>query len=182
MKEMKFVLVLLLGLLSSAAASPAASVEQLKGWMAANGMDPDDFGKLRVFVDSKGELKSWSWDEDKLGVAVPAEDELPSPSAASKARENFRAESGAKAEAARQLSKSVRLKSAENKLIQFLRDEGAVATNATSATSEQIDAMYAKWEEGLNDSQLEKKSTKYTRLLEQVERAGGTELDSRWRE
>ena len=105
MKEMKFVLVLLLGLLSSAAASPAASVEQLKGWLAANGMDPDDFGKLRVFVDSKGELKSWSWDEDKLGVAVPAEDELPSPSAARKARETFRAESGAKAEAARQLSK-----------------------------------------------------------------------------
>ena len=55
-------------------------------------------------------------------------------------------------------------------------------TNATSATAEEIDAMYAYWEANLNDSQLEKKSTKYTRLLEQVERAGGTELDSRWRE
>ena len=182
MKDIKFILVLLLGLLLASAASPAASVEQLKGWLAANGLDPDDFGKLRVFANAKGELVSWSWDEDKLGVAVPAEDELPSPSAASKARENFRAESGAKAEAARQLSKSKRLKVAEKKLIEFLRGKGAVNTNATSATAEEIDAMYAYWEANLNDSQLEKKSTKYTRLLEQVERAGGTELDSRWRE
>ena len=40
MKDIKFILVLLLGLLLASAASPAASVEQLKGWLAANGLDP----------------------------------------------------------------------------------------------------------------------------------------------
>ena len=79
-----------------------------------------------------------------------------------------------------QESKPVRLKAAEKKLIQFLRDEGAVAADATSATAEQIDAMYANWEATLNDTQLEKKSTKYTRLIERVERAGGSELGSRF--
>lgn len=180
MKDVKLILVLILGLSLSAAASPAASVEQLKGWMAANGLDPDDFGKLRVFANAKGELVSWSWDAEAVGIAPPDESELPAEATSSAAAASYRADKIASAEDARQDAKSKRLKDAEKKLIQFLRDEGAVKTNATSATSEQIDAMYAKWEEGLNDSQLEKKSTKYTRLLEQVERAGGTEADAAW--
>lgn len=182
MKDIKFILVLLLGLLLASAASPAASVEQLKGWLAANGLDPDDFEKLRVFANAKGELVSWSWDANKVGIAPPAESELPAAAASSKAASSYRADKIASAEDARQDAKSKRLKAAEKKLIEFLRGEGAVKTNAKSATAEEIDAMYASWEANLNDSQLEKKSTKYTRLLEQVERAGGTELDSRWRE
>ena len=81
-----------------------------------------------------------------------------------------------------QASKSPRLKAAEKALISFLRSEGAVAADAVSATPVQIDAMYDRWEATLNDSQLEKKSTKYTRLLEKVERAGGTEAGARWHE
>ena len=76
--------------------------------------------------------------------------------------------------------KSPSLKSAENKLIEFLRTEGAIAAGAVSATADQIDAMVANWEATLNDSQLDKKSTKYDRLLRAVERRGGTESGARY--
>ena len=79
-----------------------------------------------------------------------------------------------------QAAKPARLKAAEKNLIAFLRAEGAIAADAVSATPAQVDAMYDAWEATLNDTQLEKKSTKYTRLLEKVERAGGTEAGARW--
>ena len=88
----------------------------------------------------------------------------------------------ASAEAARQAAKPATLKAAETALVRFLRAERAVAADASGATADQIDAMVANWEATLNDIQLEKKSTKYDRLLRQVERRGGTELDSFYHE
>lgn len=90
----------------------------------------------------------------------------------------WRRKSAAALEAIRQSKKPAGLKAAERKLVKFLRDEGAIAADAVSATPEQIDAMYETWEATLKDNQLEKKSSKYTRLLERVERAGGTEADA----
>ncbi len=81
---------------------------------------------------------------------------------------------------ARNESKSPSLKQAENKLIKFLRDEGAIAAGAVEATADQIDAMFANWEATLNDAQLDKKSAKYDRLLRAVERRGGTESGARY--
>ena len=86
----------------------------------------------------------------------------------------------ADSEAADQASKSPRLVQAENKLIKFLRDEGAIAAGAVLATADEIDAMFANLEATLNDAQLDKKSAKYDRLLRAVERRGGTESGARY--
>ena len=83
---------------------------------------------------------------------------------------------------AKQTAKSPSLKAAERKLVEFWRAEGAVPAGAVSATADRLDAMVANWEATLNDTQLEKKSTKYERLLRAVERRGGSELDAHWQE
>ena len=83
-------------------------------------------------------------------------------------------------DAVSQASKSPSLKQAENRLIEFLRTEGAIAAGAVLASADEIDAMVANWEATLNDAQLEKKSAKYDRLLRAVERRGGTESGARY--
>lgn len=177
---MKKLVVLLVSLLAvSAWAGPKAS--GVRGYMAANGIDPDLLASrsdIRLFVDSDGNVLSVDWDAASVGAPAPDVAALPDEATSAAAESAFRAAKEAK----RQAAKSARLKGAEKKLIQFLRDEGAIAAGAKKVTVEQIDAMYANWEATLNDTQLEKKSTKYTRLLEQVERAGGVEADAYWQE
>lgn len=78
-----------------------------------------------------------------------------------------------------QAFKSAKLKAYENKVILFLRSEGAIATNAVSVTQDQLNAMYDAWY-GLSGNQGDAKASKYERLLRPVVRNGGTELGVRY--
>ena len=164
-----FVTLLLAASIAGAAPDRASFERGVRAYLAAAGHpDPASIrigpgGDVEPIVDLDGvRVLHWS----VPGIAFP--ESLPEVA------------DDAALDAALQAAKSARLKAAENKLIQFLRDEGAIAADASSAAAGQIDAMYATWEAALNDTQLEKKSTKYTRLIERVERAGGTELGSRY--
>jgi len=137
--------------------------------------------KMIFFVAGGGALlpDSVYWpSKNPLGLPRPTEGELPSLVEATAIIEGAEAAK----QSARNSAKSSRLKAAENRLIEFLRDEGAIDAGAVSATAEHIDAMYDDWEATLNDAQLEKKFTKYARILQRVERAGGTELDCTYHE
>lgn len=161
----------------SASLSFSASPAQYYAWLASQGVDPYAAISSRAveLVDVDGRAVPVTWN---VPVARPDESELPSlPDALS-----ILAKTDAARPAKRQAAKSARLKGAEKQLVKFLRDEKAIAADAVFATPEQIDAMYADWEATLNDTQLEKKSIKYTRLLERVERAGGTEADAFYHE
>lgn len=173
----------LFAVVSFLAASVFAGPVELgvQAYMAQNGLDPAGLnrrgGPAQVLIrDGEPELR---WLRHKLrNVPAPSLDALPGPEEAQAILDAWAQESLA----ARQATKSPRLKGAEKQLIQFLRDEGVVAADAVTATPEQIDAMYEGWEAKLNDTQLEKKSIKYTRILEKVERAGGTEADAYYHE
>jgi len=146
---------------------PVPDWPSLRQFSSENGVKP---GIFPCVVDL--ETKLWLPVQDGEAVSSVAA-EIASDESWSRVAESRRYLRDAKSEA-----KSPSLKQAERKLIQFLRDEKAIAADAVSATPEQIDAMYADWEATLNGTQLDKKSTKYTRLLERVERAGGTEADA----
>lgn len=76
---MKKLVVLLVSLLAvSAWAGPKAS--GVRGYMAANGIDPDSLASrsdIRLFVDSDGNVLSVDWDEASVGVPAPDLDALP---------------------------------------------------------------------------------------------------------
>lgn len=163
-------------------AVPASASPRVDAWLARHGVDPDearasgDVEGVAIYTPGIGERVVYAvWPDS---VPRPEEADLPTEEQAEVELSAFRSAKAAAKEIARQAAKSARLKGAEKQLVKFLRDEGAIATDAVSATPEQIDAMYEAWEATLNDTQLEKKSIKYTRLLERVERAGGTEADA----
>lgn len=171
---MKRIHAMLAGLLALCSAASGDLVSRHRAYYletAGAGATPGRLGSI-VYDEAEGA----HWNERILRLPRPAEADLPSDA---KADAILAADAAAK-EVSRQAAKSVRLKGHERKLIDFLRAEGAIAAGAVSATPEQIDAMYANWDATLNDNQLERKSTKYTRLLEQVERSGGSEMDAYW--
>lgn len=141
-----------------------------------------------AFVSSQAALQEYSRRTDTRVGLFPAVVDVPSRRWVQIVGTNFHAAAAdlearlASVGSADQLAKSPSLKAAENSAIKFLRSEGAIGPAATSVTADEIDAMYATWEATLNDTQLEKKSTKYTRLLDRVERRGGTELEMRYHE
>lgn len=166
MKTAAFVSSLLLA--SSAYSSPVG--DRVEAWVWLN--HPELVSELRYSAKTRAGwtiIEAWSLGD----VPAPSPDELMSVTGAQ--IEAYSAAREVLADAAAQAAKSPRLKAAERKLIDFLRAEGAIAADAVSATPEQVNAMYETWEATLNDAQIDKKSTKYTRLLERVERAGGTE-------
>ena len=171
-------IVMFLSLILSASACMSATPNQVEAFLASAGVQkPDQVFRAKVLISDVGDglgprIVRWR----VQGIPQPAEGELPSEAEA----EVILVAAQEVNEQARQAAKSDRLKGFEKQLIQFLRNELAIPADAVSATPEQIDAMYANWEATLNDTQLEKKSTKYTRLLEKVERAGGTEADAHY--
>lgn len=148
---------------------PVPDWPSLRQFSSENGVKP---GIFPCVVDL--ETKLWLPVQDGEAVSSVAA-EIASDESWSRVAESRRYLRDAKSEA-----KSPSLKQAENKLIKFLRDEGAIAAGAVEATADEIDAMFANWEATLNDAQLEKKSAKYDRLLRAVERRGGTELGARY--
>lgn len=166
-------------LLIAASASARTYRERVELYLEKSGLDGSSALPLMLSGDivvrqppgGPPRIARWS---DRVGAPAPASGVLEAYLDA-----DFEAEAAAE-DAAYQASKSPSLKQAENKLIKFLRDEGAIAADAVLATADEIDAMFANWEATLNDAQLEKKSTKYDRLLRAVERRGGTELDARY--
>ena len=75
--------------------------------------------------------------------------------------------------------KTSKLKSYENKLIEYLREEGAIDSAATSVTAAELDAMYDEWDQ-MPDNKGDAKASKYERLLRPVIRNGGTETGVRF--
>lgn len=182
----RYWLALVVGMFSSFA-SGYNFVDRANALVERAGFDSDElvYGRGGVVVDA---LYSKDGFVSGRVVTWPAAPEVPAPDFSVLAAisdveiSDAYSQRDARRAAKRQGAKSPSLKAAEKKLIQFLRDEGAIAAGAKSATAGEIDAMIANWEATLNDQQLDKKSTKYDRLLKSVERRGGTELDSYYHE
>lgn len=78
--------------------------------------------------------------------------------------------------AVRQAAKPNPLKNAEKKMVTYLVNEGAMATNALSVTPAVVEAAYEIWD-ALPNTQGDNKAAKYNRLLKKITLRGGSEFD-----
>jgi biopolymer transport protein ExbD len=155
------------------------SPAQVESYLAQNGINYERAVRSRDYVieamdDGSFLLNQNLWRVE--GVKFPdASALLPVPEARLYLA-TLRAEKQQAEKAQRQSAKPQRLKASEKKVIQFLRSEGTIGVDDKTVTIDQLDAMFAAWEQ-LSETQQEKKYNKYERLMRQVRLRGGSELD-----
>lgn len=181
---MKAILRFLPIVLVAACAVPAAQggfTDRVRAYMAENGMDPDEAiesGAVAIFIEADDSDGKIFW-KKSLSVPKPTADMLP---AENEAVGILSAKSSEKI-TEKQLKKPKKLQDSENDMIEFLRDEGAIGKNATSAGIDEIDALFESWDKAESDEngdEIASKYAKYMRLLRSVERNGGSETDVNW--
>jgi hypothetical protein len=168
---MKFVLFLLVSFLLSAPVFSATLVDRVAHYLFLSGEVYDSPGRVIIRghpgAGKPSEIVFWGYP----GPA-PTEENLPS----SGDTDAWLSARASQAEKANQAAKPANRKNAERKVIQFLRAEGAIATNAVSVTQEQIEALFAAWDL-LPGNQGDTKASRYERLMRPVRLSGGSDLD-----